>query len=354
MQLPAPRGAVTESLAAALATGRPPATTPPTPADPTDVVGDDDVQLALWMLHQLHYDGFDGVDARREWDPDLLRLRGHLEDLLLADLRDRTAGLVASAEGPVESLPERLFALVDGFDGPAVASYLQREGTAAQFAEFLAHRSVYNLRETDPQMFAMPRLPGRAQVAMAELAYDEYGGGRPERLHSLLFAEAMAGCGLSTRPGAYADVLPGATLAVVNVMHLFSLRRELVAASVGHFGTFEATSSAPSRQLAAGADRLGLPAAVGDYFDEHIEADAVHEQLAFRDICTAVVADDPAAEALVLLGAASCLVVEAAAGEHLLASWGAGRSSLLAPGSTRGSGSDPRTDVAPGSGRAAS
>jgi hypothetical protein len=339
MQLPAPRGAVTSSLVAALTgSGAPVGVLDEvgSSAVPARVLADDDLQLGLWMLHQLHYDTFDGVDPGLEWDPDLVRVRRRLEDLLLDDLRERTRDLVREGAGHEEPLSERLFAMVDGFDGPAVASYLQREASAGQFAEFLAHRSIYNLRETDPQLFAMPRLPGPAQVAMAELVYDEYGAGRPERLHSRLFAEAMVGCGLTSQPGGYADVLPGSTLAIVNVMHLFSLRRELVAASVGHFGAFEATSSTPSRQLAAGADRLGLPDSVRDYFDEHVEADAVHEQLAFRDICGAVVDADPAAEQLVLLGAASCLVVEAEAGEQLLGAWRDGRSSLLVPGAADG------------------
>ena len=329
MRTPSPRGPLSRAVVAVLHGDPAPASW-----DVPEVAGalvDDDVQLTLWMLYQLHHDDFEGSDPALEWDPRLIVLRRHLEELVLEDLRERTAPVVDGARGGQggADLAERLFTMVDSHDGAGTSSYLRREATAEQFAEHLVHRSVYNLRETDPQVFAMPRLPGRAQVAMAELVYDEYGAGRPERRHSLLFAQAMEACGLDPTPGAYVDAVPATTLALVNVMHLFALRRDLVAASAGHYGAFEATSSGPSSRASQGAQRLGLHPSVVDYLDEHVEADAVHEQLVFRDVCEAVVADDPAAHELELLGAATCLVVEDLAARTVLAAWEAGRSSLL-------------------------
>ena len=55
----------------------------------TDAVLDDDLQLALFLLYELHYRGLDGVDDRWEWAPDLLRLRGELEETFEAALADR-------------------------------------------------------------------------------------------------------------------------------------------------------------------------------------------------------------------------------------------------------------------------
>ena len=40
---------------------------------PTEVLDDDDAQLALWILYELHYRGFDDVAEDREWDLGLLR-----------------------------------------------------------------------------------------------------------------------------------------------------------------------------------------------------------------------------------------------------------------------------------------
>ena len=78
-----------------------------------------------------------------------------------------------------------------------------------------------------------------------------------------------------------------------------------------------------------GVRRLGLPETMADYFDEHVEADAVHEQLALREICGRLVEAEPGLLGDVLLGAAVCGVLEAEAAERMLRSWEGGRSSLL-------------------------
>ena len=46
------------------------------------VLADDDVQLSLFVLHALHYQGVDGVDDRWESDPELLRAREVLSGAL--------------------------------------------------------------------------------------------------------------------------------------------------------------------------------------------------------------------------------------------------------------------------------
>ena len=96
-----------------------------------------------------------------------------------------------------------------------------------------------------------------------------------------------------------------------------------MAAGVGHFAAFEASSSVPSRRIAAGLERLGLSAAT-PYFDEHVEADAVHEQIAAREVCGAVVAQDQTRLSEVVFGAACSLYLDRLSAEELLARWGAG------------------------------
>lgn len=77
-----------------------------------------------------------------------------------------------------------------------------------------------------------------------------------------------------------------------------------------------------------GLRRLGLPGAAALYFDEHIEADAVHEQVAMRDICAAMVAQDATMLPDIVFGAAACLHLDERSGRHLLDRWAAGTSSL--------------------------
>ena len=118
-----------------------------------------------------------------------------------------------------------------------------------------------------------------------------------------------------------APELTAAALACGNAMSLFALNRRLRGAAAGHFAAFEATSSLPSRKMVAALQRLGFDAAVARYFDEHVESDAVHEQVALRDLCRNVVSVWPDLHEDVLMGAASALHLEAALGEELLRTW---------------------------------
>jgi hypothetical protein len=336
MTLPAARGPVTEALFAALTDGGsdPEVFAGLVPAGGADLLTDDDVQLALWAAYALHYTPIAGVSDEREWDPEVLRLRRSLERPFLEALREVTADVVTSARATRGDLAERIFVMADDFEGPPLSAYLQRKATAEQFVEFLTHRSAYTVRESDPQAFALPRLGGAAKTAMAELLYDEFGAGRPEREHGSLFRAGLRTAGLDADHGALVDLLPGSTLAQTNAMNLFNLHRRHLPSAMGHFAAFEATSSEPSRRLASGARRLGMPSAVTAYFEEHVAADAVHEQLMTRTVCGSLVAADPAAEDAVLLGAATCLVLDAVANAPLLEAFQRGGSSLL-DGDTR-------------------
>jgi hypothetical protein len=294
----------------------------------TDLMCDEDFQLALWTMYELHYGGFEGVDEAWEWDPRLLRVRRELETLFEAELRRRTDEHVTAALAADGDVPARLFDLAEAIDGPSVARFVQRDASREQFEEFLVQRSIYHLKESDPSSWVIPRITGKPKAALVELLYDEYGAGRPDRLHATMFADGLEACGLDREYGAYIDQVPAYTLAVNNAMSLFGLHRRLRAAAMGHLGAFEATSSLPCRRFVSGIRRLGLPEKVAAYFDEHIEADALHEQLALRGICAELVRQDGSLERGVFFGAAVCLYLDVLAGEHMLDAWQSGRTSL--------------------------
>ena len=333
MRPPSPRGRVSEAVLALLTDGTPldaPPLDAPIDAGAEDVLLDEDLQLALWVAYELHSGGFDGVDDR-EWDPDLIRVRGALEARLEGRLRDLTAADVALALGSSDDVAERIFTQAASSGGPSLSRFLHREATADQFREVLVHRSIYQLKEADPHTFVIPRVSGLAKVALVELQFDEYGAGRPERQHARLFAEGLEEAGLDREYGAYLDVVPACTLALNNVMSLLCLNRRLRGAAVGHLAAIEVTSSLPCRKYVQGLRRLDLSPAMADYFDEHVEADAVHEQVATRDICAALVDDEPALAQDVHFGVAVSLLLDELLAEHVLAAFAGGRSSLLDP-----------------------
>ncbi|WP_086794337.1 iron-containing redox enzyme family protein [Streptomyces thermovulgaris] len=284
----------------------------------------DDLQLALYLCYELHYRGFAGVDARREWDPELLRIRSALEHRFLSALR---------ADTPVhDSLDDALAALlVEPVRGTGVSHYLRDEGTLWQLREYAAQRSLYHLKEADPHAWVLPRLWGRAKAAMAAVEFDEWGGGRAERVHARLFADLMTDLGLDTAYGRYLDAASAEALATVNLMSLFGLHRELRGALVGHFAAVEITSSPGSRRLAEALRRTGAGPAAQFFYDEHVEADAVHEQVVRHDVLGGLLAEEPHLAADVTFGIDATGYLEDRLGARLLADWRAGRSSLRTP-----------------------
>jgi hypothetical protein len=297
--------------------------------DVSDPLTDDDLQLALYLCYELHYRGLPGVDARWEWEPSLLALRREweavFEDALVAAIG------VPVADGTVWSeMDVALRAIVEADDGPSLSRHLERHGTLEQVLEFLVHRSAYQLKEADPHSLAIPRLSGAPKAALIEVQADEYGSGRPDRIHAELFAKTMDEVGLDRTYGAYLDVLPGVTLATVNLMSLLGLHRRWRGAIVGHLAAFEMTSSIPNRRYGNALRRLGLDGAATDFFDEHVAADAVHENVAAVDLAGGLARTEPALTADVLWGARALIDVEGRWARHLLAAWESGRSSLLA------------------------
>ena len=316
MHLPHPCGAlsayVIESLSG-LDAHRPPVGRGP-------VLEDRDAQLALWTVYEMSYRGFVAVDPRLEWDIELIELRLGLEERFESELRAVTGERVAEALARTADVGDLVLSLVEEDEGPHLSAYLRRSATIDQMRGYLRERSIQQLKESDPQAFLLPRLQGPAKVALAELQYDEFGGGMPSRLHQDMYARTLAAVGLEPAYGAYIDEVSAISLAAANVMSLFGLNRRLLAAGVGHFAAFEASSSVPSRRVAAGLERLDLSPAA-EYFDEHVEADAVHEQIAARDICGSLVRDDPALRGEVVFGVLCALHLDSLSGAELLSRW---------------------------------
>jgi len=324
--LPAPRGPLSGHVAAALRL--PPHDLPaPPPLPAGDALADEDLQLALYCLYELHYQGFDGVDERWEWQPSLLALRATLEGAFEHALHEtvprpeRVAG---------EEMDRALRAIIDADDAPPLSRFVETRATVEQLHEFLVHRSAYLLKEADPQTFALPRLTGGPKAAMVEIQADEYGGGRPERVHQRLFAEEMAGVGLDPAYGAYLDHIPAAMLATVNVMSFFALHRRWRAAIAGHLAAAEMTSSIPNRRYGNGLRRLGFEEHTA-YHDEHVVADAIHESIAAVDLAGGLAGQDPELGVDALWGAACLIELEGRFARHVAAAWEAGESSLRAP-----------------------
>jgi hypothetical protein len=291
-----------------------------------DPLTDEDLQLALYICYELHYRGFACVDERWEWEPTLLRLRSELERRFEAALLEAVPPSPFLAGAGEIDLALRAIAE----EGPSLSRFVQRRATVTQLREFVVHRSAYQLKEADPHSWAIPRLSGVPKAALVEIQADEYGGGRAEWIHAELFARAMRALGLDPAYGAYLDLIPAITLATVNQMSLFGLHRRWRGAIVGHLALFEMTSSIPNRRYGDGIRRLGFSGDATLFFDEHVEADAVHEQIAAVDLAGGLVRQEPSLYPSILWGAHTLNYLGGLWASHVLSCWAEGRSSLLA------------------------
>jgi hypothetical protein len=143
-----------------------------------------------------------------------------------------------------------------------------------------------------------------------------------------LFKRTMRWFGLDLTYGAYVDAVGAATLATNNVMSLFALHRRNRAALLGHLAAYEMTSSIPNRAYANGLRRLGGDTSATAFYDEHVEADAVHEQIATHDLCGSFAAAEPELAGDLLYGARCALALDARWAGTLFTAWKNGGSSL--------------------------
>ena len=330
--LPVPRGPVSAALLAALVhdAGR-------TidlrhlvwDGQPGDACTDEDLQLSLWLAYELHYRGLAGVDERWEWHPELLWARARWEEHLLAGLALAVPQDEPETSGDAAArVVDGLTALAEADGEPSLSKYLMRRADAAQFGEFLVHRSIYHLKEADPHSWAIPRLSGAVKGALVTIQADEYGGGVPARMHAQLFRSLMTDWGLQTAYGHYLDQVPGSTLLATNLISFFGLHRRWRGALIGHLTAFEMSSSIPNARYARGHRRLGRSEGAARFFDEHVVADAVHEQIALHDLAAGLVRVEPSLADDVLFGARCAAYADTVFATQLVGRWEAGASSL--------------------------
>ncbi|MGJ0120939.1 iron-containing redox enzyme family protein [Williamsia sp. MIQD14] len=328
--LPRGRGVLSSTVVDLLAGGRPSSDRPAAvsstalaavaDADPYGI----DLHLALYTCYELHYRGFADVDPEWEWEPGLLDVRRRLETRFHAALEADIATI-----GPEDDVAREMSAMsVEPIDGTGPSYFLRDEGTWAQMREYLAVRSLYHLKEADPHAWAIPRLRGRSKAAFVAVEFDEYGGGRGDRMHQQLFADLMEAADLDSTYLGYLDRAPAQALVTVNLMSMIGLHRTLRGAAVGHLAATEITSSPGSRRLAEALERLDAPPACAAFYREHVEADAVHEQVMRTDVVGDLVATEPELHDDVLFGMRAFDLVERRLADHMMESWQRGERAI--------------------------
>ncbi len=333
-RIPASRGRTSEALLRLL--DRPPGSPVDDPdlswhGSPAEAPTDDDLQLALWLSYELRYRGLAGVHDDWEDQPALLAQQRRWEQQLLAGLEQQVQTRYGSPVTVPAQVATTLEELASAERGPSLSGRLMKQATSAQFAEFLVHRSIYHLKEADPHTWVIPRLSGAVKAAMITIQLDEYGLGATTAMHAQLFRHLLQDWDLDDRYAAQLDHVPGVTLLSSNIISMFGLHRRWRGALVGHLSLFEMTSSTPNGRYARGHRRLGGSEDAAAFFDEHVVADAVHEQIAAHQLAGGLARTEPDLAADIVFGARCAALADDLFGEHVLQAWDAGRSSLRSP-----------------------
>jgi hypothetical protein len=111
-------------------------------------------------------------------------------------------------------------------------------------------------------------------------------------------------------------------------MSYFGLHRRWRGAIVGHLALFEMESSVPNRRYANALRRLGCSDRATAFFEEHVQADAIHENIAAVDLAGGLARQQPELAGDILWGAATLVELDGRVARHVLEAWEEGSSSL--------------------------
>ncbi len=291
--------------------------------DVDDTLTDDDLHLALYLCYEVHYRDLTPHDW--EWDTDLLRFRAELEDAFIARLTEEVASHHSRSPFDVTTALDQL---LTSAPRSSVSTHFDSGGTLDQMREFCVHKSASHLREGDPQAFAIPRLSGDAKAALIEIQYENVAAELARRTHASMFATTMEYLGLDPSYGSYVEMLPGVTLAGVNLVSMFALHRKWRAALVGQVAIREMTSVEPMRSYGRALDRFGIGTSGRSFFDAYAGVDVRHLEEARARMVSSLLNTEPEMGAQILFGAAAMLLLDEHFTQHVLRAWENGLSSL--------------------------
>ncbi len=319
--IPWPRGPLSAAVIDALA--RAPGTLGAMPAiEVNDALTDDDLHLALYLCYEVHYRELTANDW--EWDTDLLNFRARLEEAFAARLTQEVS--LHHLRNPFD-VTTALDHLLVAASPSAMANHFLSHGTLDQMRELCVHQSASQLREGDPRAFAISRLSGVAKAALIEVQFDDAariaGGTRAS-----MFATTMEALGLDPSYGSYIEMLPGVTLAGVNLVSMFALHRKWLGALIGHVAIHEVAAVEPMRHYDLALERFGVDATARRFYGGHSENDPHDISGARSRMVSGLLGTEPEMGAQILFGAAAMLLLEEHFTHHVLGAWEGGRSSL--------------------------
>jgi hypothetical protein len=321
--LPWPRGPLSAFVVSALQ--RQPGTLGSTPPiSRTDALSDDDFELALYLCYEMHFRGL--ASAEWAWDPGLKKFRSELERAFVNRLRDEINDFTMHYTfDTVSALDE----VIEECAGSSLMSYFDDSGTIDQFREFCVHRSVYQFRADYNAPDTTPQSEFDPVPASTSVRFEDLGSSVDAQLRSSFFSTTMSSLGLDNSHGSYVEIVPGVTLATVNLKSMFSFHPHWRAAMFGHAAASEVTSLESMERYCRALNRFGLEAVGRRFVDVAVPFDARRPLIARNQVFAELLTAEPKLATDVIFGAAAVLLLEQRFADHLLDAWTEDRTSLV-------------------------
>lgn len=148
-------------------------------------------------------------------------------------------------------------------------------------------------------------------------------------MRSTFFSDTMIALGLDASYGSYVEILPGVTLATVNLNSMFSFHPQWRAAMLGHDAASEVTSLESMERYRRALDRFGIATVGRRFVDVDVPVDVRRPLMARNRMFAELLTAEPKLAADVIFGAAAVLLLEQRFADHLLDAWIEERSSVV-------------------------
>lgn len=237
---------------------------------------DDDFQLSLWILNVVRAGDFEGVDRHCVGSLRVQNFRWYLERAYEDRLRNLTPQPPA---GPLPWLIDDLRS--DGSrPAPDVEVAKQRFVTKAPYLAW----------EADPHTLTLAAVEFPLKQPLADIQSGEYGVGHGDT-HAVIYRNCLAALDVSLVEAL--ESAPAEAYAYANSAWLFGADRRLRGASLGQLCLLEMDSVEPCARAVDDWDRFDLPVEARRWYDVHVMADAVHDQVIRQQLIPAIERETP-------------------------------------------------------------
>jgi len=217
----------------------------------------------------------------------------HLDREILATIPDKGEEFVAWLRKHIHS--HRVYT------HPIYDPFITKEATRENLKYFFAQETTLDPKFDDCLALMQLGTAGVTKLEIAHNYWDEMGNGKPQEVHTTLFAHVMDE--LEITPDYVAATLSTLSKSSGNLSAGVCFEREHFYKAIGYFGVSEYLAPSRFKKILQGFKRLGFSDRANVYHDLHISVDTGHAQGWFNNVVAPLVDESSAAAHEIARGA---------------------------------------------------